>query len=74
MNQPSADLQRIFELQSQQQWVNKASTAEQRIEKLKTLKQAIQSREAAVQEALFADLGKNDFGVQAELQFGLRGN
>ena len=68
MNQPSADLRRIFELQSQQQWVNKASTAEQRIEKLKSLKQAIQSREAAVQEALYADLRKNDFGVQAELQ------
>lgn len=67
MTKVSASLQRAFELQSQQQWVNKASTAEQRIEKLLRLKQAISSREKELQKALHLDLGKTEAGVQLEL-------
>lgn len=62
------ELRRVFALQSSQQWLNKNSTAEQRIEKLEKLKATIQRRESEVHDALYADLRKAPAAVQGELQ------
>lgn len=67
MNHLVADLRRVFELQSKQVWVNKATTAEERVSTLKKLKASIQSRELKIQEALYIDLRKSEAGVQSEL-------
>jgi aldehyde dehydrogenase (NAD+) len=67
MSQVSSEIKRIFELQCQQKWVNKESGAEQRIAKLKRLKQIIQSREEDVRQALYADLGRTEETSQSEL-------
>ncbi|MDG1164775.1 MAG: aldehyde dehydrogenase family protein, partial [Porticoccaceae bacterium] len=66
MSELSARLQSVFDMQSQHKWVNKASTAEQRIEKLLKLKAVIQSREDDVVRALHADLRKDDEGARNE--------
>ena len=56
MSQVSEKVQSIFDLQTQHKWVNKASSVEQRLEKLKKLRQVVQSREEDVVAALHADL------------------
>ncbi|ARN73094.1 aldehyde dehydrogenase family protein [Oceanicoccus sagamiensis] len=62
-----SEINRIFQLQSKHQWLVKRSTAEQRIAKLARLKSAIQSREAAIRAALYADLRKSPEGDEAEI-------
>lgn len=62
----SKRLKSVFAIQSEQKWVNKQSTAEQRIEKLLKLKTVIQSREDDVVRALHADLRKDDEGGRNE--------
>ncbi len=54
------ELQGIFELQRIHQWNVRRSSAKQRIAKLEKLKAAIQSREGVVNEALHADLRRNE--------------
>ena len=55
MTKLSSNIHSVFKLQSQQKWVNKASSAKQRIDKLQRLKQVIQSRKQDVIQALHAD-------------------
>lgn len=67
MNKLSENLQSVFELQTQQRWVNKASSAAERIDKLQRLKQGIQSREKDVIQALHEDLRRDPEGAQGEV-------
>ena len=67
MSQVSESIHSVFEIQSQQKWLNKASTAEQRIEKLQCLRQAIELREQDVLDALHADLRKDAESAQGEI-------
>ncbi len=66
MNQVSDRLHHVFKIQSQHKWVNKVSTAEQRIEKLLKLKAVVQSREDDLVQALHADLRKDEEGARGE--------
>lgn len=70
MNAPenaTADLHSVFELQSRNQWEVRKSSAEQRIERLKSLRAAIEANAQAVKDALYADLRKGEDGAQSEL-------
>ena len=72
MNAPSnitskEELRRIFELQTENQWQVRRSTAPQRIKKLQKLKAAIQAHELQVKDALYKDLRKIDANAQVEL-------
>lgn len=67
MSQASPEISRVFELQCQQQWINKVSSAEQRIEKLSRLRQVIQSREQDIRQALYTDLRRPDEVTQIEV-------
>jgi len=67
MTKLSSNIQSVFEIQSQQKWLNKASSAEHRIEKLQRLKQIIQSREQDVIQALHADLRRDAEGATSEV-------
>jgi aldehyde dehydrogenase (NAD+) len=62
-----ADLERIFKLQTQQQWTVRKRDTEQRIEQLQKLRAAIEAHEAEVRAALYTDLRKGDGGAQGEL-------
>lgn len=55
---PLADIQRVFALQKQHQWVVKATTAEVRKHKLERLKQVLLAHAGEVAEALRQDLRK----------------
>ena len=67
MTKLSSNIQSVFEIQSQQKWANKASSAEHRIDKLQRLKQAIQSREQDVIQALHVDLRRDAEGAESEV-------
>ncbi len=67
MTKLSSNIQSVFEIQSQQKWVNKASSAEHRIDKLQRLKQAIQSREQDVIQALHVDLRRDAESAESEV-------
>ncbi|MFT6287084.1 MAG: aldehyde dehydrogenase (NAD+) [Alcanivorax sp.] len=72
MNAPSNvtgkdELQRIFELQTENQWHVRRSTATHRIKKLHKLKVTIQAHEVQVKDALYKDLRKIDANAQVEL-------
>lgn len=67
MSQVSEKVQSIFDLQTQHKWVNKASSVEQRLEKLKKLRQVVQSREEDVVAALHADLRRDEDGARGEV-------
>lgn len=72
MNAPAdtlskADLERVFALQSRRQWSVRKSSTEERIERLKKLRTAIQQHEQQVKDALYADLRKADASAQGEL-------
>ena len=66
-NPSTIELNRIFQLQSEYQWVVKRSTAAQRIETLKRLKAAIQSHEQEVRDALYKDLRKSADNANTEI-------
>ena len=66
MSNVSERVQSVFELQSQHKWVNKKSTAEERIEKLQRLKEAVQAREDQVVKALHEDLRRDEEGARGE--------
>jgi aldehyde dehydrogenase (NAD+) len=66
MNQVSDRLHHVFKIQSQHKWVNKVSTAEQRIEKLLKLKAVVKSREDDIVQALHADLRKDEETARSE--------
>ncbi len=67
MNQVSERVQSVFELQSQHKWVNKQSSAEERLAKLSKLKASIESREEEVVKALHLDLRRDEEGARGEL-------
>lgn len=67
MNQVSKRVQSIFELQSQHKWVNKMSSVEQRLEKLKKLRQVIETREDDAVKALHNDLRRDEEGARGEV-------
>lgn len=67
MNKISERVQSVFKIQSKHKWVNKASTAEQRLEKLQKLKQAIARREDDVVKALHTDLRRDEEGARGEV-------
>ena len=68
MSELTSEIQRIFELQTAHQWVNKVSTSEQRLEKLNRLLAVIQKREQDVVDALYADLKRPAEGALGEIQ------
>jgi aldehyde dehydrogenase (NAD+) len=53
-----ADMQRIFALQQAQQWVTKSTSAEQRKEKLRKLKSAVEAHSGEVVAAVKLDTRK----------------
>ena len=59
MTKLSSNIQSVFDIQSQQKWVNKASSGAHRIDKLQRLKQAIQLREQDVIQALHVDFRRD---------------
>ena len=67
MTKPSSNIQSVFEIQSQQKWVNKASNAAHRIDKLQRLKQAIQLREQDVIQALHVDFRRDAETSETEI-------
>ena len=67
MNQVSKKVQSVFELQSQHKWVNKRSSAEERLAKLSKLKSSIESREEEVVKALHLDLRRDEEGARGEI-------
>ena len=67
MTKLSSNIQSVFEIQSQQKWANKASSPEHRIDKLQRLKQAIQSREQDVIQALHVDMRRDAEGAETEV-------
>ena len=67
MTKLSNNIQSVFEIQSQQKWVNKASSAAHRIDKLKRLKQVIESRKQDVIQALHDDMRRDTEGAETEV-------
>ncbi len=67
MNKVSERVQSVFKTQSQHKWVNKASTAEQRLAKLQKMKDAIQAREDDVVKAMHLDLRRDEEGARGEV-------
>ena len=67
MTKLSSNIQSVFEIQSQQKWVNKASNAAHRIDKLQRLKQAIQLREQDVIQALHVDFRRDAETSETEI-------
>lgn len=61
------EISEVFDLQTENQWVIRRSTAEQRIEKLERLRDVIRSYESEVKEALFLDLRKNEEAASFEM-------
>lgn len=68
MNTASKRIQSVFETQTQHKWVNKASSAEERIEKLLKLKAAVKAREEDVVKALHDDLRRDEAGARGEAE------
>lgn len=67
MSQTSANIQSVFDAQTQQKWVNKTSTAEQRIETLNRLKQAVIAHKDDAIKALHDDLRRDPEGAEGEV-------
>lgn len=67
MPKMSSEIIRVFDLQTKQRWINKVSSAQDRIEKLSRLKEEISSREDDVREALYKDQRRAPEATQAEL-------
>ncbi len=72
MNAPAktvsrTELERVFQLQSQQQWVVRKRSVAERIAVLQKMRAAIEFHEADVKAALYADLRKGDGSAQGEL-------
>ncbi len=67
MTDVSETIQSIFDRQTQQKWLNKASSADQRIEKLTRLKAGIEAREQDVIQALHDDLRRDAEGAKGEV-------
>ena len=67
LNLSTEELNRVFQLQYDHQWVAKRSTAAQRIETLKRLKAAIESHEQEVRDALYKDLRKSADNANTEI-------
>ena len=63
-----SEINRIFELQKAHKWVQKKSTAEQRLETLNRLKDALQRYDAEIKSALYADLRKTEELAAGEIQ------
>ena len=63
----SEELQRIFDLQAENQWQVRRSSARQRITKLEKLKACLQAHEQEVKDALYADLRKAGQSAESEL-------
>jgi aldehyde dehydrogenase (NAD+) len=72
MNAPAlstskAELERIFALQSEQQWTVRRRSAEERIEQLQKLRASIEKHEPEVKAALYKDLRKGEDNAQGEI-------
>lgn len=67
MTNQSERIESVFKVQTRQKWVNKVSTAEQRLEKLRKLKLAIQAREDDAVKALHSDLRRDEQGARNEV-------
>jgi aldehyde dehydrogenase (NAD+) len=69
-----ADLRRIFALQQAHQWDAKASSAEQRKEKLRRLKSAVEAHAAQIMAAVKQDTRKPDAEIKVTEILGVIGN
>ena len=67
MSKVSERVQSVFKTQTKHKWVNKASSAEERLAKLKKLRTVIESREDDVVKALHADLRRDEEGARGEI-------
>src|SRR5688572_1562677 len=70
----SADIQRVFTLQQAHQWEAKATTAEQRREKLRRLKAAIEAHGEALVAAVRRDTRKPEQEVRITELLNVLGN
>src|SRR5690349_16972625 len=69
-----ADLERVFALQQAHQWVVKATTAEQRKEKLKKLKAAVEAHADQIMAAVKQDTRKPEGEIKVTEVLGVIGN
>jgi aldehyde dehydrogenase (NAD+) len=70
----SADLERVFALQQAHQWEVKASTAEQRKEKLRKLKAAVEAHADGIMAAVKQDTRKPEGEIKVTEILGVIGN
>src|SRR5215813_9424955 len=69
-----ADIQRVFALQQAHQWEAKASTAEQRKEKLRKLQAAVQAHADQIMAAVKQDTRKPEGEIKVTEVLGVLGN
>ena len=69
-----ADIERVFALQQAHQWEAKASTAEQRKEKLKKLKAAVEAHAEQIMAAVKQDTRKPEAEIKVTEVLGVLGN
>ena len=69
-----ADLERVFALQQAHQWEVKASSAEQRREKLKKLKAAVEAHADQIMAAVKQDTRKPEGEIKVTEVLGVIGN
>jgi len=69
-----ADIERVFALQQAHQWETKASTAEQRKEKLRKLKSAVEAHAEEIVAAVKQDTRKPDQEIRVTEILGVIGN
>jgi aldehyde dehydrogenase (NAD+) len=70
----SAEVERVFALQQAHQWETKASTAEQRKEKLKKLKSAVEAHADEIMAAVKQDTRKPEGEIKVTEVLGVMGN
>jgi aldehyde dehydrogenase (NAD+) len=71
---PSADIERVFALQQAHQWEAKASSAEQRKEKLRKLKAAVEAHADQIMAAVKQDTRKPEGEIKVTEVLGVLGN
>jgi aldehyde dehydrogenase (NAD+) len=69
-----ADIERVFALQQSRQWETKASTAEQRKEKLRKLKTAVEAHAEEIVAAVLQDTRKPEGEIRVTEILGVIGN
>ena len=74
MSTPASQLKRVFDLQQSHQWETKATTAEQRKEKLRKLKSAVEAHADEIVAAVKQDTRKPEGEIKVTEILGVIGN